>query len=866
MTKTRVYELAKELAVPSKRIIDILADIGFEVKNHMSVVEDEAVKRITYQITGKGEPPSGTISVKQEIKQEQPQNAQQVAVKERQLKSAEAAPHSSKQFSERPQNTQNRQQVAARPQGIQEQAVRPQQGAGQGVARPQGTRPQGNREQVARPQQGAGQGAARPQGTRPQGTRPQGNREQVARPQQGAGQGAARPQGTRPQGNREQVVRPQQGAGQGAARPQGTRPQAAQTQGARPQYDKQQRSHGTRPQGAHGQKPPVREKKPRVDKRERRAMREARVLDELQKQERTVILEGRITVGELADKLGVNSGEIIGRLMSLGVMATINQAVNIEVGQLLAEEYGFDVEVKVDELEAGLVETVADREEDLRLRPPVVTILGHVDHGKTSLLDAIRKANVTSLEAGGITQHIGAYQAEYQGKKVVFLDTPGHEAFTAMRARGAQVTDIAIVVVAADDGVMPQTVEAINHVKAAGVPIIVALNKIDKPNANPERVKQQLTEYNLVSEEWGGDTVIVEVSALQRLGLDTLMEMILIVAELAELKANPDKPAIGTVVEAKLDKGRGPVATVLIQDGTITVGDAIICGTIYGKVRAMVDDKGKRLKKAGPSTPVEVLGLNEVPEAGDMLQVVSDERVARQVADKRAEKRREVELKKLVKVSLDDLFSKIQEGELKDLNIIIKADVQGSAEALRESLLKLENSEVRLQVIHSGVGAVTESDVMLASASNAIIIGFNIRPEPSARKMAERENVEIRLYRVIYEALDEVKAAMTGMLAPRFKEVVLGQAQVRNLFKVSRLGTIAGCYVTEGKITRNADIRIIRDGIVIHEGKIDTLKRFKDDVREVATGYDCGILMEKFHDYREGDILEAFTMQKVELS
>ncbi|MBT9140836.1 MAG: Translation initiation factor IF-2 [Dehalococcoidia bacterium] len=570
-------------------------------------------------------------------------------------------------------------------------------------------------------------------------------------------------------------------------------------------------------------------------------------------------------MGELADKLGVNSGEIIGRLMSLGVMATINQAVNIEVGQLLTEEYGFEVEIKVDELEAGLVETVADREEDLRLRPPVVTILGHVDHGKTSLLDAIRKANVTSLEAGGITQHIGAYQAEYQGKKVVFLDTPGHEAFTAMRARGAQVTDIAIVVVAADDGVMPQTVEAINHVKAAGVPIIVALNKIDKPNANPERVKQQLTEYNLVSEEWGGDTVIVEVSALQRLGLDTLMEMILIVAELAELKANPDKPAIGTVVEAKLDKGRGPVATVLIQDGTIAVGDAFICGTIYGKVRAMVDDKGKRLKKAGPSTPVEVLGLNEVPEAGDILQIVSDERVARQLADKRAEKRREVELKKLTKVSLDDLFSKIQEGELKDLNIVIKADVQGSAEALRESLLKLENSEVRLQVIHSGVGAITESDVMLASASNAIIIGFNVRPEPNARKMAERENVEFRLYRVIYEALDEVKAAMTGMLAPRFKEAILGQAQVRNLFKVSRLGTIAGCYVTEGKITRNADIRIIRDGIVIHEGKIDTLKRFKDDVREVATGYDCGILMERFHDYREGDIIEAYTMQKVEL-
>jgi len=917
MTKTRVYELAKELAVPSKRIIDILADIGFEVKNHMSVVEDEAVRRITYQMTGKGEAPPLTQSVKQEIKQDLPQATQGIAAKEMQAKGAGTSQDSPKQHSESPQYAQNRQQGAPRPsstrpqgtpaqearpqqgtqqgaprpsstrlQGAPAQEARPQQGTQQGAPRPYSTRPQGAPAQEARPQQGTQQGAPRPYSTRPQGasgqgarpqqgtqqgaprpygTRPQGAPGQGARPQQGTQQGAPRPYGTRPQGAQGQGARPQQGTQQGAPRPQSARPQGTQGQAARPQYDKQQRPHGTRPQGVHGQRPPVREKKPRIDKRERRAMREARVLDELQKQERTVILEGRITVGELADKLGVNSSEIIGRLMALGVMATINQAINIEVAQLLAEEYGFDVEIKVDELEAGLVETVADREEDLHLRSPVVTILGHVDHGKTSLLDAIRKANVTSQEAGGITQHIGAYQAEYQGKKVIFLDTPGHEAFTAMRARGAQVTDIAIVVVAADDGVMPQTVEAINHVKAAGVPIIVALNKIDRPNANPERVKQQLTEYNLVSEEWGGDTVIVEVSALQRLGLDALMEMILLVAELAELKANPDKPAIGTVVEAKLDKGRGPVATVLIQDGTIAVGDAIICGTIYGKVRAMVDDKGKRLKKAGPSTPVEVLGLNEVPEAGDLLQVVSDERVARQVADKRAEKRREVELKKLAKVSLDDLFSKIQEGELKDLNIIIKADVQGSAEALRESLLKLENSEVRLQVIHGGVGAVTESDVMLASASNAIIIGFNVRPEPSARKMAERENVEIRLYRVIYEALDEVKAAMTGLLAPQFKEVVLGQAQVRNLFKVSRLGTIAGCYVTEGKITRNADIRIIRDGIVIHEGKIETLKRFKDDVREVATGYDCGILMEKFHDYREGDIIEAYTMQQVEL-
>ncbi|MDW7650594.1 MAG: translation initiation factor IF-2 [Bacillota bacterium] len=788
MAKTRVYELAKELDVPSKRIIDLLSDIGFEVKNHMSVVEDEAVKRIKYQLTGKGEPPAP-------LKPAAP-------VKEEMKDKASAAQK------------------------------------GQGGAQKKTERT---------PQKHAAKPAAagsRPAGQNQQGTRPAGQQQKGPRP---ASQGQ---QGTRPAGQQQKGPRTAgTGQQQKSARPTG--------QGQR----------GTRPTGpGQKQRPPKREKKKRINKRERLAMREARLLDEQQKAERTVVIEGRITVGELADKLAVSAGEIISKLIELGTMATINQAVETELAQVLAEEYGFEVEVKVNTLEDSLVETVEDREEDLRTRPPVVTVLGHVDHGKTSLLDAIREANVTSQEAGGITQHIGAYQAVANGKKIVFLDTPGHAAFTAMRARGAQVTDIAIVVVAADDGVMPQTVEAINHVKAAGVPIIIAVNKIDKPNANPDRVKQQLTEYGLVPEEWGGETIFVDVSALKHLGLDTLMEMILLLSEMAELKANPDKPAIGTVVEAKLDKGRGPVATVLIQDGTLHVGDSIICGTIYGKVRAMVDDKGKRVKKAGPATPVEVLGLNDVPEAGDLLQSVSDDRVARQVADKRAEKRREVELKKTAKVSLDDLFSQIQEGEVKDLNIIIKADVQGSVEALRESLLKLTSDEVRIQVIHGGVGAITESDVMLASASNAIIIGFNVRPEPSARKMAERENVDIRLYRVIYEAIENVQAAMSGMLAPTFKEVVLGQAEVRHLFKVSKLGTIAGCHVIDGKITRNADIRVIRDGIVIHEGKMDTLKRFKDDVREVVTGYDCGILMEKFNDYKEGDILEAYTMQQVETS
>jgi translation initiation factor IF-2 len=792
MSKTRVYELSKELDVPSKRIIDLLSDIGFEVKNHMSVVEEEAVKRIKYQLTGKGEPPASLAQEKKQPKDKAP--------------------------------------VAKKGQGDNHKQTTDQRTpAGQSQSAP---RPQG--QQSPRPSQSA----PRPQGQ--QSPRPAG------RSQQSAGQGQSAP-------------RQQGGQGQSSPRQQGGQGQ----RGPRTAGRGQQGTHGG-PQGQN--RGPRREKKKRVNKREKLAIREARLQNEQEKAERTVVIDGRITVGELADRLAVSAGEIISKLISLGTMATINQAVEFDLAQMLAEEYGFEVEVKTDTLEESLVEAVDDRDEDLRTRPPVVTVLGHVDHGKTSLLDAIREANVTSQEAGGITQHIGAYQAVYEGKKIVFLDTPGHAAFTAMRARGAQITDIAIVVVAADDGVMPQTVEAINHVKAAGVPIIIAVNKIDKPNANSDRVKQQLTEYGLVPEEWGGETIFVDVSALKQLGLDTLMEMILLLSDMAELKANPDKPAIGTVVEAKLDKGRGPVATVLIQDGTIQVGDSIICGTIYGKVRAMVDDKGKRVKKAGPSTPVEVLGLNEVPEAGDLLQTVSDDRVARQVADKRAEKRREVALKKTPKVSLDDLFSQIQEGEVQDLNIIIKADVQGSVEALRESLLKLISEEVRIQVIHGGVGAITESDVMLASASNAIIIGFNVRPEPSARKMADREDVDIRLYRVIYEAIENVQAAMTGMLAPTFKEVVLGQTEVRNLFKVSKLGTIAGCHVIDGKITRNSDIRVIRDGIVIHEGKVDTLKRFKDDVREVQKGYDCGIMLERFNDYKEGDILEAYTMQQVEPS
>lgn len=585
---------------------------------------------------------------------------------------------------------------------------------------------------------------------------------------------------------------------------------------------------------------------------------------EKERQDDSLVLEGRVTVGELAARMNVMASEILAKLLDLGIICNINQPLTEDILEILSEEYGVKFDVKSDpdeEILLNLVEQQND-EEELKSRPPVVTVLGHVDHGKTSLLDAIRETNVIASEAGGITQHIGAYTAEIDGKKVVFLDTPGHEAFTAMRARGAQVTDIAVLVVAADDGVMPQTIEAINHAKAAGVPIIVALNKIDKPNANPERVKKQLADVGLLPEEWGGDTIFVNVSALKKEGLDELLEMILLVAEMAELKANYSRKARGTVIEAKLDKGRGPVATMLVQDGVMKIGDPIICGNSYGKVRAMIDDKGNRIKKAFPSMPVEVLGLTEVPQAGDNFLVVTDEKLAKQIAQKRVEKLREATLRKEQRISLDDFFNQIKDNEI-DLNIIIKADVQGSAEALHESLMKIETEKVKIKIIHKGVGAITESDVMLASASNAIIIGYNIRPETNARKLAEKERVDIRLYRVIYEIIDDVKAAIHGLLEPKYEEIILGQGEIRQIFKISRVGTVAGTYVLEGKISRNANMRVIRDGVVIHEGKIESLKRFKDDAKEVSTGFECGILLENFNDLKEGDILEAYEMRKV---
>ncbi|MEL3971288.1 translation initiation factor IF-2 [Rossellomorea oryzaecorticis] len=571
-----------------------------------------------------------------------------------------------------------------------------------------------------------------------------------------------------------------------------------------------------------------------------------------------------LTVAELAKKLHKEPSEIIKKLFMLGVMATINQELDKDSIELIAGEYGVEVEeeIKVDATDLSVYFT-EDAEGQLKERPSVVTIMGHVDHGKTTLLDSIRNTKVTAGEAGGITQHIGAYQVEVDGKKITFLDTPGHAAFTTMRARGAQVTDIAIIVVAADDGVMPQTVEAINHAKAAEVPIIIAVNKMDKEAANPDRVMQELTEYELVPEAWGGDTIFVPLSALSGEGIDNLLEMIVLVSEVEELKANPDRLALGTVIEAQLDKGRGSVATLLVQNGTLKVGDPIVVGNTFGRVRAMVNDLGRRVKEVGPSAPVEITGLNDVPQAGDRFVVFEDEKTARSVGESRASEALQAQRGEKSKVSLETLFEQMKQGEMKDLNLVLKADVQGSVEALAASLLKIEVEGVKINIIHTGVGAINESDITLASASNAIVIGFNVRPDVNAKRAADAEGVEIRLHRIIYKVMEEIEAAMKGMLDPEFEEKIIGQAEVRQTFKVSKVGTIAGSYVTEGKISRDSGVRLIRDGVVIFEGELDALKRFKDDAKEVAKGYECGITIKNFNDVKEGDVIEAYIMEEI---
>ncbi|MEW6540139.1 MAG: translation initiation factor IF-2 [Bacillota bacterium] len=911
MTKKRVHEVAKEINMGSKELLKVLTDLGVAVKSHMSTLDPEDIVRLREHLNpGKkgdkskvgtaapeeragpaGQPRSRGVKLSQYgpgLVDKVPQRPPDKRLIERPFRVPTILPPASGEEAKAPPPAPPEKPVVEAPPREARPAPRPAAPAPQPErhrpARPLPPRPAPERRP---PPSGSGARpsyAGRPQPGAPRPPHAGGGAPRPQAPAAGRYPGPPRPaQGARPpvpgrppqhRGRPGQAGAGTPHPGPGAARPlaRGIPSKAipkppAELEAAKPDKsvgqqrfaDKKEKDRRT-----HWDKN-VADKESRFRARPKERQRGPRQVPPSER--KPVVLTGGLTVKDLAERMGVKSAEIIKQLMFLGSMATINQEIDVETAVVVAEEMGFRVEVKERQLDLEeLLELEPEEEEPEKLqsRPPVVTILGHVDHGKTSLLDAIRDANVTATEAGGITQHIGAYQVKHQQKRITFLDTPGHEAFTAMRARGARITDVAILVVAADDGVKPQTVEAINHAKAAGVPIIVAINKIDKPDANPEKVKQQLTEYGLVAEEWGGDTICVPVSALQKTGLEELLEMILLVAEVNELKANPFRSARGTVIESQLDKGRGPVVTVLVENGTVEVGDSLVAGNAFCRVRAMIDHKGRRVKKAGPSAPVEVLGFSEVPQAGERFYEVPEEKVARQIAMKRQERKRQQEHKVSGRISLEDVFRRIQEGTVKELPLIVKADVQGSAEAMVGSLQRLSTEEVKVQLIHQGVGAVTESDVNLAALAGAIIIGFNVRPDVNARKAAEKEQVDIRLYQVIYEALDDVKAALSGLLEPTYREVILGHAEVRQIFKVSRVGTIAGCYVLEGKITRDAGVRVIRDGKVVHDGRLSSLKRFKDDVREVVQGYECGLTLEKFNDVQEGDQLEFHTTEEIQ--
>lgn len=832
MSKYRIYELAKEFSTTSKVIIDILARNNMVAKNHMSSVDDDAkaiVSRTFARKTNVPEQSAGghkPASAKEQQSIAKPSNENKTSASPQ---SAAQRPYNSQrqqQYSQPQRNHSNQQKQ----QTNSYQQTRPTNNQAPRSSQNQRNYGQGTQQRPSQNQQHPSQQRSANSGFRNQQQRPDHNKPVAAGQSQ---------QNQRTQTNTN-TSNSNNNTGNGNKRQQNfhnqNRPQGRYSQ------NRQQSQHSSRHHSRPAAAAPVKTEHPTP---------------------KMIKLGGPVTVKDLAGKIGREVGEVIKKLMMLGVMASINQEVDLDTATILAGEFGTKVEELPPEEDPTEIPEIEDDPSTLVLRPPVVTVMGHVDHGKTSLLDAIRQTHVTAHEAGGITQHIGAYQVISQGKKIVFLDTPGHEAFTAMRARGAQVTDIAILVVAADDGVMPQTIEAINHAKSAKVPIIVAINKMDRPGANPDRVKQQLGEHGLIPEDWGGDTIMVPVSAHKKTGITALLEMVLLVAEMQEIKANPNRAALGTIIEAQLDKGRGPVATVLVQKGTLRIGDSIIAGTAYGKVRAMLNDRGEKVKKAEPSTPVEVLGLADVPAAGDILAAV-DEKVARSVAEKRIAKKRTDELMQSQKVSLDDLFKQIQEGNIKDLNIVVKADVQGSIEALRQSLLALntDSKEVRVSIVHAGVGAINESDVLLASAANALIIGFNVRPDANARKAAETEKIDIRTYRVIYEAINDVQAAMTGMLAPEYKEVIQGRVEIRKVFTISK-AVIAGAYVLEGKIASTSKIRIIRDGIVVHEGELESLRRFKDDVKEVAAGYECGISVEKYRDLKEGDVIEVYAMEEV---
>ncbi len=786
MSKIRIYELAKQLGVANKDLMEKINSVGIEAKSHMAMLTEEEAAKVTALYQPKKEEPK-----KEAPKQEAPKKD------------------------------------APKKEAPKQNAPKPEA--------PKKDAPKQNAPKQEAPKKDNNQKQGRP-------AQKQDNRNDNR------------------QGKPQQQNGPKQGGNQQQGKPQNK------------DNNKGKDKKGNKNGNKNGQK--VRENP--MERRRREMEEEAALMAELEALEAAEkaanadpeikYIPESITVKDLAEVLGKKGSDLVMNLMKKGKMLAINATLDFDTAATIAEDYNviLELEEEKDIMEEAFGTEEEEDESKLEERPPVVVVMGHVDHGKTSLLDAIRHSNVTKGEAGGITQHIGAYTVQIDGKPITFLDTPGHEAFTAMRMRGAQITDIAILVVAADDGVMPQTVEAINHAKAAGVEIIVAINKMDKPSANPDRVKQELTEYDLLAEDWGGTTVCVPVSAHTKEGIDNLLEMIILTAEMKELKANPNKKARGAIIEAQLDKGRGPVATVLVQSGTLRVGDPVVAGPAYGKIRAMTDDKGRRVKVAGPSTPVEILGLSEVPSAGDSFYVAANDKQARQLAESVIAKNRETLIGQTPqKVSLDDLFNQIQSGNMKELGIVVKADVQGSVEAVRQSLEKLSNEEVRVRIIHGGVGAITESDVMLASASNAIIIGFNVRPEPAAKAFADEEKVDVRLYRVIYNAIEDIQAAMKGMLDPVYEEKVLGHAEVRQTFKASGVGTIAGSYVKDGKIVRNCQVRIVRDGIVVYEGDLESLRRFKDDVKEVAAGYECGLVFKKYNDIKEGDWVEAFTMVEV---
>lgn len=847
MGNKRIYEVAKDYGKPVNEVIDLLKKNNIE-KTNFSAADDKAMSVIRKAYDKKTEPPKPAKTEKRDV-------------------SKPAAPARPQDTAKRNDNNMNRNNGQRNMQQNQQQNQRNNNNAQQGRnENRQGGRNEGRPQQNRGGQQGNRQGGrneGRPQNRNGQqggqGNR-QGNRNGQQR-QGGIFVGPKSQQGPSVHGESRAQVSGGRSEGRSSGRSEGGRDnrQGGRNAGKSRKDNKLQikgsyATRESRPNRSAGHQMPINRggKKP--------APKQQQAPVEIVRPTYVEIGES-INVQEFSKLIKREVNEVIKALFMLGVMVTINQDIDFDTAQLIGDNFGVEVGQKAPEEDPTEIPEVDDPPEKRVPRPPVITVMGHVDHGKTSLLDAIRKTNVTSREAGGITQHIGAYKVNYQGKQIVFLDTPGHEAFTAMRARGAQVTDVAILVVAADDGVMPQTIEAINHAKAAKVPIIVAINKIDRPGANPDHVKQQMAEHELIPEDWGGDTIMVPVSAHQKTGISDLLEMILLVAEMQELKANPNLPAHGTIIEAQLDKGRGPVATVLVQRGTLHIGDTIIAGTSYGKVRAMINDRGEKVKKALPSTPVEVLGLNDVPAAGDILDS-TDEKTARGVAEKRIAKKKEEEIKLNSKVSLDDLFQRIKEGEIKELNIVVKADVQGTIEALKASLEKIKNDEVKVAVVHAGVGAITESDVMLASAANALIIGFNVRPDANARKAAETEKVDVRTYRVIYDALNDVEAAIKGMLAPKFKEVIQGRVEIRQLITISKL-KIAGCYVVEGKVTNSSKVRVVRDGIVVHEGVIESLRRFKDDVKEVAQGFECGITLEKFSDLKEGDIFEVYDMEEI---